>query len=103
MTVFAGLFEVVAGVTVAWFLVLLFARDLVFGLLGASSAFVVNTSFMGALTIMSGLLLLHHFRSFPYEDRERKEWAGTELFYANVFFITLFIFAISVAPLFLAG
>ncbi len=65
MTVFAGLF------TVAWFLVLLFARDLVFGLLGAPSAFVVNTSLMGALAILSGPLLLHHFRSFPYEDWER--------------------------------
>jgi hypothetical protein len=71
MTVYAGSFKIVAGVRVAWFLVLLFARDLVFGLSGAPSAFVVNTSLMGALAILSGPLLLHHFRSFPYEDRER--------------------------------
>ena len=76
MTVFAGLFEVVAHVTAAWFLGLLFARDLVFGLLGAPSAFVVNTSLMGALAVLSGLLLLHHFRSFPYEDRERGSERG---------------------------
>ena len=60
-----------AGVAVAWFLVLLFARNLVLGLLGDWSAFVVNTSLMGALAILSGPLLLHHFWSFPYEDRER--------------------------------
>jgi hypothetical protein len=71
MTIFAGLFKVVAGVTVAWFLVLLFARDLVFGLLCAPSAFVVNTSLTGALAILSRPLLLHHFRNFPYEVRER--------------------------------
>ena len=71
MTVNAGLFKVFAGVAVAWFLVLLFARNLVLGLLGDWSAFVVNTSLMGALAILSGPLLLHHFRSFPYEDRER--------------------------------
>ena len=76
MSVFAGLFEVVAGVTVAWFLVLLFARDLVFNLLGAPSAFVVNTSLKGALVILSGPLLLDHFRSFPYEDRERGSGRG---------------------------
>jgi hypothetical protein len=70
MTVFAGLF------TVAWFLVPLFARDLVFGLLGAPSAFVVNTSLTGALAILSGPFLLHHFRSFPYEDRERGSRRG---------------------------
>src|SRR5215207_1701152 len=103
MTVYAGLFKVVAGVSVAWVLVLQFARNLVFGLLGAPSAFVVNTSLMGALAKLSGPLLLHHFRSFPCEDRERGEWTRTELFYAIVFFMTLFIFAISVASLVLSG
>ena len=97
MTVFAGLFEVVVGVIVLWLLVHLFAWDLVFGLLGAPSAFLVNTSLMGALVIPSGPLLLHHFRSFPYEDRERGEWTGTKLFYPIIFIMTLFIFAISVA------
>jgi hypothetical protein len=81
----------------------MFARNLVFGLLGGWSAFVVNTSLMGALAILSGPLLLHHFRRFPYEDRERGEWTGTELFYAIVFCLTVFIFEISVASLVLSG
>jgi hypothetical protein len=103
MTVYTGLFKLVAGITVGWLLLLLFARNLVFGLLGDWSAFVVNTSLMGALAILSGPLLLHHFRSFPYEDRERGEWTGMELFYAIVFCLTVFIFAISVASLLLSG
>ena len=103
MTVFAGLFEVVAGVTVACFLVLLFARDLVFGLLGTWNAFLVNTFLMGALAVLSGPLLLHNFRSFPNEERERGEWTGTEHFYGIVFSIALFIFLISLASLVVSG
>jgi hypothetical protein len=84
-------------------LLLLVARRLVFDLLDAPSAFLVNMSLMGELLILSGPLLLHHFRSFPYEDRVRGEWTGTELFYTIVFFIALFVFAISVASLVLSG
>lgn len=103
MTVYAGLFKVVAGVTVGWFLVLLFAGKLVFGLLGTWNAFVVNTFLMGALAMLSGPLLLHHFRSFPNEYRERGEWTGAELFYAIVFCFTLFIFALSAVALVVSG
>ena len=69
-----------AGVTVAWFLVLLFARDLVFGLLGAPSAFVVNTS-----------------------SWTRWRYCPDRSCCTIVFFMLLFIFAISVASLVLTG
>jgi hypothetical protein len=57
-------------------LLLLVARRLVFDLLDAPSAFLVNMSLMGELLILSGPLLLHHFRSFPYEDRVRGSGRG---------------------------
>ena len=103
MTVYTGLFKVVAGITAGWFLLLLVARNLVFGLLSDWSAFVVNTILMGALALLSGPLLVHHVRGFSYKDRERGEWTGMELLYAVVFFIALFIFVSSVAYLSLTG
>ena len=103
MTVCAGLFKMVAGVTVGWVLLLLVARNLVFGLLGTRNAFLVNTFLMGTLAVLSGPLLLHNFRSFPNEERERGEWTGTELFYGIVFSIALVIFLISLASLVVSG
>ena len=103
MITYGGLFRIVAWATVGWFFVLLVARNLVFGVLGISGAFFVNTFLMGALAILAGPILLHHLRNYPHGGRERGEWTGAELFYAVVFFIALFIFLSSVAYLGLSG
>ena len=93
-------FRVVAAATAAWFLVLLTAAGLVFGALGDSGgAFWTNTSLMAALAVLSGPLLLREVR-WSVPGRERGEWTGTELLYAIVFCISLFIFLNSVAYLF---
>lgn len=60
-------------------MLLLVALSLAFGLPGAWSVFFVNTLLMGAPAIPSGPLLLHQFRKFPNEERERGEWAGALL------------------------
>jgi hypothetical protein len=97
MTAVFSIFRVVAFATAGWFLAILLAAGLVFGLLGDTAAFWVNTLLMGALAFLSGPLLAHSVRSAPRGTRERGEWTGEELFYAIVFFISLFVFLNSVA------
>lgn len=100
-TVFS-VFRVVVAITAAWFLGLLVATGLVFGILGDVVTFWVHTTLMGALAFLSGPLLLREIRrSIP--GRERGEWTGAELFYAIVFFISLFVFFNSAAYLYYTG
>ncbi len=101
-TVFSA-FRVVFAATVGWFLALLFGAGLVFGLLGDTGAFWVHTTLMGALALLSGPLLAHHIKSSPHERTERGEWTGSELFFAIVFFIALFIFLNSIAFVYFSG
>ena len=97
MPVYTRLFKVAAGITVGWVVLLLLVRNVVFGVLGVSSAFYVNTALMGALTVLAGPLLLYHIRANPSENRERGEWTREALLYAIVFFIAMFIFLNSLA------
>ena len=103
MAVYSRLFKAVAWATVGWVLLLLVGRNVVFGLLGVTSAFYLNTALMGALAALSGPILLHHIRSNPREYKERGEWTPETLFFAVVFFISLFIFLSSLAYLGLSG
>lgn len=102
MATVSSAFRVVAAATAAWFLALLTATGLIYGLLGDVVAFWINTLLMAALAVFSGPLLLREMRrSVP--GRERGEWTGAELFYAIVFVISLFIFINSAAYLFYTG
>ena len=103
MTTVFSVFRVVFAVTVGWYLSLLLAAGLVFGVLGDAGTFWVHTILMGALTLLSGPLLAYHVRHNPHEHNERGEWTGSELFFALVFFITLFVFLNSVAFLYISG
>ena len=103
MATFFSVFRVVFAVTVGWYLSLLLAAGLVFGMLGDAGAFWVHTTLMGALALLSGPLLAYHVRNNPHEHNERGEWTGSELFFALVFFITLFVFLNSVAFLYISG
>jgi hypothetical protein len=95
-------FRVVAVATAAWFVALLVATGLVYGLLGDVGAFWINTLLMGALAALSGPLLVREMRrSVP--GRERGEWTAAELVYAIVFVLSAFIFANSAAYLFYAA
>ena len=102
VTVFS-VFRVVFAVTLGWFLSLLLAAGLVFGLLGDAGAFWVHTILMGSLALLSGPLLAYHVRNNSHQSSERGEWTGSELFFAIVFFITLFIFLNSIAFLYVSG
>ncbi|MEJ7872604.1 MAG: hypothetical protein WKF67_10110 [Rubrobacteraceae bacterium] len=99
MTTVFSVFKVVAAITAAWFLALLVATGLVFGILGDVVTFWVHTILMGALALLSGPLLLREIRTSA-GHRERGEWSGSELLYALVFTFTLFIFLNSVAYLY---
>ncbi len=101
-TVFS-VFRVVFAVTVGWYLSLLLAASLVFGVLGDAGTFWVHTTLMGALALLSGPLLVYHAPNNPHEHNERGDWTGSELFFAIVFFITLFIFLTSVAFVYISG
>ena len=48
------MFRVVFALTVGWYLALLLAAGLIFGLLGDAGTFWVHTTLMGALAILSG-------------------------------------------------
>ncbi len=61
-TVFS-VFRVVVAITTAWFLALLVATGLVFGILGHVVTFWVHTTLMGALAFLSGPLLLREIRT----------------------------------------
>ena len=98
-----SVFRVVFALTVGWYLALLLAAGLIFGLLGDAGTFWVHTTLMGALAILSGPLLAYHIRNNPHEHNERGEWTSSELFFAIVFFITLFIFLNSVAFMYISG
>ncbi|MDQ3303021.1 MAG: hypothetical protein M3518_06685 [Actinomycetota bacterium] len=99
MTTVFSVFKVVAAITAAWFLALLVATGLVFGILGDVVAFWVHTTLMGALALLSGPLLFSEIRNSAGR-RERGEWSTSELLYALVFTFTLFIFLNSVAYLY---
>ena len=58
---------------------------------------------MGALALLSGPLLTYRVRNNPHEHNEGGEWTGSELFFAIVFFITLFIFLSSFAFVYISG
>jgi hypothetical protein len=99
MTPVLSAFRVVAAITVAWFLALLMATGLVFGVLGDAVTFWVHTILMGALALLSGPLLLREIRDSD-GSRERGEWTGAELLYSIVFTISAFIFLNSAAYLY---
>ncbi len=94
-------FRVVAAITAAWFLALLMATGVVFGVLGDAVTFWVHTLLMGALAFLSGPLL-REIRGNS-GNRERGEWTEEELLYSIVFTISAFIFLNSVAYLYYAS
>ena len=63
-TVFS-VFRVVFAVTVGWYVSLLLAAGLAFGVLGDAGTFWVHTTLMGALAFLSGPLLAYHVRNNP--------------------------------------
>jgi hypothetical protein len=79
-------FWITVAITVGWVAVSAWDYEFVRGLLGEEGARLATTLLMGALALLSGLLVLHHRRSAGDEDY----WTGAELVYALALFLSLF-------------
>ena len=79
-------FRVAAVLTVCWVAVFSWNYDLASGPFGERGSRLATTLLMGAVAVLSGLLVLHHRRA-----RGGKEyWSGAELVYALALFVSMF-------------
>ena len=78
-------FWVTVVLTVGWIAASSWNYDLASGLFGEKGSRLATTILMGALTLLFGLLMLHHRRA-----GDKEYWTGAELVHALVLFVSVF-------------